>query len=161
MYNNMKKYLLGMICVYMCYLTHGIQAIIFTQNMALFAEKWGYDMSTMGSAAYTAGSAAVSAAVAWVGLGKFLSVWIGGEISDRVGRKKMMIGGAILYVACFAGLMMTTSGTVAGILGFLSGVATSGFWDGAGYPAVQEAYPKAPGASLILIKCFVDRKSVV
>ncbi len=161
MYKNMKKYLLGMICVYMCYLTHGIQAIIFTQNMALFAAKWGFDMSTVGSAAYTAGSAAVSSAVAWVGLGKFLSVWIGGEISDRVGRKKLMIGGAILYVICFAGLMMTTSGTVAGVLGFLSGVATSGFWDGAGYPAVQEAYPKAPGASLILIKCFVSLSGMV
>ncbi len=161
MYKNMKKYLLGMICVYMCYLTHGIQAIIFTQNMTLFAAKWGFDMSTVGSAAYTAGSAAVSSAVAWVGLGKFLSVWIGGEISDRVGRKKLMIGGAILYVICFAGLMMTTSGTAAGVLGFLSGVATSGFWDGAGYPAVQEAYPKAPGASLILIKCFVSLSGMV
>jgi MFS family permease len=161
MYKNMKKYLLGMICVYMCYLTHGIQAVIFTQNMALFAEKWGYDMSVVGSAAYTAGSAAVSAAVAWVGLGKFVSVWIGGEISDRVGRKKLMIGGAILYVLCFIGLFVTTSGTVAGALGFISGVATSGFWDGSGYPAVQEAYPKAPGAALILIKCFVSLSGMV
>lgn len=39
------------------------------------------------SAAYAAGLAAVSTAVAWTGFGKFVSVWIGGEISDHVGRK--------------------------------------------------------------------------
>lgn len=161
MYKNMKKYLLGMICVYMCYFTHGIQAIIFTQNNVLFATKWGFDMSAAGSDAYTAGIAAVSAAVSWVGLGKFLSVWIGGEISDRVGRKKLMIGGAVLYIICFAGLLVSSSATVASVLGFLAGVATSGFWDGSGYPAVQEAYPKAPGAALILIKCFVSISGMV
>ena len=32
-----KKYLWSMICVYMCYLTHGIQAIILSQNNVNFA----------------------------------------------------------------------------------------------------------------------------
>lgn len=161
MYKDMKKYLLGMICVYMCYFTHGIQALIFSQNNILFATKWGFDMSVSGTEAYALGIAAVSSAISWVGFGKFVSVWIGGEISDRVGRKFMMIGGAILYVLCFGGLLMTTNATVAKLLGFVSGVATSGFWDGAGYPAVQEAYPKAPGASLILIKCFVSLSGMI
>ena len=91
-----KNYLMSIVCVYMCYLTHGIQAIILSQNNINFATQWGFDMSTPDSAAYAAGLAAVSTAVAWVGFGKFVSVWIGGEISDRVGRKKLMIGGAFL-----------------------------------------------------------------
>ena len=95
-----KKYIWSMICVYMAYLTHGMQALIFSQNQVNFATKWGFDMTDPSSAAYAAGVAAVSTAIAWTGFGKFISVWIGGEISDRVGRKKLMIGGAILYIIC-------------------------------------------------------------
>lgn len=101
-----KKYLWSIICVYFCYLTHGIQAIILSQNNVNFAKQWGFNMSDPQSAAYAAGLAAVSTAVAWTGFGKFVSVWIGGEISDRVGRKKLMIGGAALYIICFLGFCM-------------------------------------------------------
>lgn len=156
-----KKYLMSIICVYICYLTHGIQAIILSQNNVNFATQWGFDMSNPDSAAYAAGLAAVSTAVAWTGFGKFISVWIGGEISDRVGRKKLMIGGAVLYIACFAGFLMTKSAMVASICGLLTGIATSGFWDASGYPAVQEAYPAAPGSALIGIKFFVSLSGMI
>ena len=95
-----KKYLLSIICVYFCYLTHGIQAIILSQNNVNFAKQWGFNMSDPQSAAYAAGIAAVSTAVAWTGFGKFVSVWIGGEISDRVGRKKLMI--FCLWICCWS-----------------------------------------------------------
>lgn len=156
-----KKYLMSIICVYICYLTHGIQAIILSQNNVNFATQWGFDMSDLNSAAYAAGLAAVSTAVAWTGFGKFISVWIGGEISDRVGRKKLMIGGAVLYIVCFAGFLMTKNAMVASVCGLLTGIATSGFWDASGYPAVQEAYPAAPGSALIGIKFFVSLSGMV
>ena len=156
-----KKYALSMIAVYMAYLTHGIQALIFSQNKINFAIQWGNDMSDPNSAAYAVGVAAVSTAIAWTGFGKFCSVWIGGEISDRVGRKKLMIGGAILYVICFWVMLHTKNATVAAFMGFLAGVATSGFWDASGYPAVQEAYPAAPGAALIGIKFFVSLSGMI
>ena len=155
-----KKYIWSMICVYMAYLTHGMQALIFSQNQVNFATKWGFDMTDPSSAAYAAGVAAVSTAIAWTGFGKFISVWIGGEISDRVGRKKLMIGGAILYIICFATMFVTNNATVAAIMGLLGGIATSGFWDASGYPAVQEAYPAAPGSALIMIKFFVALSSI-
>ncbi len=155
-----KKYLWSMICVYMAYLTHGIQALIFSQNNIAFAAKWGFDMSDPASEAYAAGLAAVSIAIAWTGFGKMISVWIGGEISDVIGRKKLMIGGAILYVLCFAAMLTTTNATVAAVAGLMAGLATSGFWDASGYPAVQEAYPAAPGTALIMIKFFVALSSI-
>lgn len=155
-----KKYILSMVTVYMAYLTHGMQALIFSQNQVNFAVKWGFDMSNPESAAYAAGAAAVSTAIAWTGFGKFISVWIGGEISDRVGRKKLMIGGAALYIVCFATMLTTTNATLAALAGGLAGVATSGFWDASGYPAVQEAYPAAPGTALIMIKFFVAASSI-
>ena len=54
-----KNYLMSIVCVYMCYLTHGIQAIILSQNNINFATQWGFDMSTPDSAAYAAGLAVV------------------------------------------------------------------------------------------------------
>ena len=54
-----KKYLLSIICVYFCYLTHGIQAIILSQNNVNFAKQWGFNMSDPQSAAYAAGIAAL------------------------------------------------------------------------------------------------------
>ena len=50
-----KKYLWSIICVYFCYLTHGIQAIILSQNNVNFAKQWGFNMSDPQSAAYAAG----------------------------------------------------------------------------------------------------------
>ena len=35
-----KKYLWSILCVYFCYLTHGIQAIILSQNNVNFAKQW-------------------------------------------------------------------------------------------------------------------------
>ena len=63
-----KKYIWSMICVYMAYLTHGMQALIFSQNQVNFATKWGFDMTDPSSAAYAAGVAAVSTAIAWTDL---------------------------------------------------------------------------------------------
>ncbi len=147
-----NKYILSLATVYMCYLTHGIQALILSQSQANFYTQWGYSDAA-------AGAAAVSLAITATGFGKMLSVWIGGEISDRIGRKKMMIAGSLLYILCFIGLLFTTSFTVACIVAFLAGVATSGFWDAAGYPAVQEAAPKYSGTALIGIKFFVSLSS--
>lgn len=113
-----KKYLWSILCVYFCYLTHGIQAIILSQNNVNFAKQWGFNMADPQSAAYAAGLAAVSTAVAWTGFGKFVSVWIGGEISDHVGRKKLMIGGAALYILCFLGFLFTKSALVASVCGY-------------------------------------------
>lgn len=144
-----KKYLLSLVTVYMCYFTHGMQALILSQNKTNFFQQWGYTDAT-------AGAAAVSMAITAIGFGKFLSVWIGGEFSDRIGRKKMAIAGGVLYIICFAGLLFTTSFMLACICAFISGVATSGFWDASLYPAVQEAAPDYSASALIGIKLFVS-----
>ena len=60
-----------------------------------------------------------------------------------------------------AGFLTTKSAMVASICGLLTGIATSGFWDASGYPAVQEAYPAAPGSALIGIKFFVSLSGMI
>ena len=150
-----KKYILSMAMVYMAYFIHGIQAIILSQNKVNFFTQWGYTDEV-------AGAAAVSLAITATGFGKFLTVWLGGEISDKIGRKKMAVAGGILYIVCFAGLLFSTNFTVACVCAFLAGVATSGFWDASLYPAVQEAVePRFAGSALIGIKAFVSVSGII
>lgn len=149
-----KKYIWSLATVYMCYFTHGIQALILSQNKVNFYTQWGYTDAA-------AGAAAVSLAITATGFGKFLTVWLGGEISDKIGRKKMAVAGGVLYIICFAGLLLTKNFTLACACAFLAGVATSGFWDASLYPAVQEAAPKYPGSALVGIKLFVSLSGIL
>ncbi|MDD6652037.1 MAG: MFS transporter [Eggerthellales bacterium] len=149
MAEKVKKYSLALVCVYMCYFTHGIQALVLSQNKVNFYTQWGITDPT-------AGAAAVSMAITWLGVGKLVSVWIGGELSDRVGRKPFAIAGSVLYVICFSIMLVTTDATVCCVAAFLSGVATSGFWDAALYPAAQEANPRYAASGVIGIKAAVS-----
>lgn len=149
-----KKYLFAIATVYMCYLTHGVQAIIFSQNQVNFYTQWGFTDAA-------AGAAAVSLAITWTGVGKFVSVWIGGEISDRIGRKIPAVLGGVLYIISFVIMLVTDNATVACVAGFLSGVATSGFWDGALYPAIAEANPRYSASTTIGIKAVISVSGII
>ena len=148
-----KKYLWTLATVYMAYLTHGIQAILLSQNKVSFFTQWGYTDAT-------AGAAAVSAVIAYTGLAKFLTVWLCGEFSDKVGRKRMIALGAVLYLAAFSGLLITHSYAVACVCAFALGAATSCF-DGACYPAVQESWVESPGTAVILIKGVISVSGLI
>ncbi len=149
-----KKYMFAIALTYMCYLTHGIQAIILSQNQVNFYTQWGYTDAT-------AGAAAVSMAIVWTGVGKFVSVWAGGELSDRIGRKIPAVVGGVLYIICFSILLTTTDATVACFAAFLSGLATSGFWDASLYPATQEADPKNAASWVIGIKFVISVSGII
>ena len=149
-----KKYLFAIVTVYMCYLTHGVQAIIFSQNQVDFYTQWGFTDHALGAAA-------VSTAIVWTGVGKFVSVWAGGELSDRIGRKIPAVAGGVLYIISFIIMLTTTNATVAAVAGFLTGVATSGFWDGSLYPAIAEANPRQAGASTIGIKAVISVAGII
>lgn len=143
-----SKYLITLLCVYLVYLTHGVQAIILSQNLDQFALQWGTD------------KAGVYSAIAYSGLGKFLFVWICGELSDRFGRKIMIVLGAVMYIIFFAALLTTESYTIAIVAAFLAGAATS-FFDGACYPALQESWTSSPGTAVILVKGFISVSGLI
>lgn len=138
-----KKYFWTLVVVYLAYLCHGVQAIVASQNLSALAVQWGTD------------AAGVYNAISYTGLAKFVTVWICGEISDRIGRRKCAVTGAALYVIFFLGCMTTTNYAVACACMFLAGAATSLF-DGCLYAAAQESWPKSSGSAVILIKGFIS-----
>lgn len=143
-----SKYIITLLCVYLVYLTHGIQAIILSQNLDQFVLQWGTD------------KAGVYSAIAYTGLGKFLFIWICGELSDRLGRKVMILLGAVMYIIFFGALLTTESYTVAIVAAFLAGAATS-FFDGACYPALQESWTSSPGTAVILVKGVISVSGLI
>ena len=149
-----KKYLPSLIFVYLAYFTHGMQTLSLSQNASYFFDKWGYTDAT-------AGAAAVSMAITFTGFGKLISVWIGGEISDKVGRKVLAVGGSVLYLLFFVVLLLSTNVYIAYVAAFIVGIANSGMWDAALYPAAQEATPKYAASALLGIKLFVSIAGVI
>ncbi len=143
-----KKYILSLLAVYLIYMTHGIQAIVISQNLDQFAAQWGTD------------SAGVYAVIAYTGLAKFISVWVCGELSDKVGRKLIVLIGGVMYIAFFGLLLTTTSLMVASVAAFLAGLATS-FFDGACYPVAQETWTSSPSTATILIKGVISVSGLI
>jgi len=143
-----KKYFITLAVVYLAYLAHGMQAIVGSQNLANLATQWGTD------------AAGVYNAISYTGLAKFVTVWICGEISDKIGRKKCAVIGAVMYVIFFVGCMTTTSLSVACVCMFMAGAATS-FFDGCLYAAAQESWPKATGSAVLLIKGFISVSGLI
>ncbi|NLI94118.1 MAG: MFS transporter [Peptococcaceae bacterium] len=141
--SGLNKYFATSIGVYMNYFVHGMQAIVIAQNKNAFAAQWGTD------------AAGIMSVIAWTGLGKFLTVWISGELSDRFGRKPLILLGMLSYILFFAGLVTCHNLVLASILAFLGGAATS-FLDGASYPALQESYPNSPGSAVVAVKGFIS-----
>lgn len=137
-----NKYNLTAFGIYMNYFVHGIQAIIISQNAATFAALWNTD------------KAGVMGVISAVGIGKFLILFFAGELSDKLGRKPLVLIGMFGYVLFFGLLLVNTNLMVASIVAFIAGAATS-FLDAASYPALMEIYPKNQSSASVIVKGFI------
>lgn len=137
-----NKYFSTALALYINYFIQGIQAIIISQNIHNFAEQW--DATT----------AQVMGVIAATGIGKIVVLFISGPLSDRYGRKPIALIGILGYVFFFSGLLWSSSLTMAYIVAFSAGAATS-FLDGASYPALMEIYPNNPSVASVIVKGFI------
>ncbi len=147
MFKN-NKYNFTAILLWMTYFCHGIQAIIISQNADFFANKWGVE------------AAAVFAVIAWTGLGKISFLTFSGTLSDKVGRKPLIVLGLIGYVIMFGSFLVATNLMFANILAFIGGAMTS-LYDGAINPALFEMYPENKSTASIFSKAFISVSSML
>lgn len=129
--------------LYINYFVQGIQAIILSQNIDYFSQKWSTD------------KAGVLGVIAIIGIGKVVILLFSGFLSDTLGRKPLVYVGMIGYVIFFGGLLVADSVFMASILAFTAGAATS-FLDTATYPALLEIYPDKGSVASVIVKGFIS-----
>ncbi|WJV52384.1 MFS transporter [Prodigiosinella aquatilis] len=136
-------FLLAVIGIYLSYFLHGVSVITLAQNMTPLATKFGTD------------NAGIAYLISGIGLGRLISILFFGVISDKFGRRFVILLGVILYIVFFFGIPASPNLIIAFILAVCVGVANAALDTGA-YPALMECYPKTSGSAVILIKAMVS-----
>lgn len=134
--------------IYLSYLLLGMVNIILASNMGFLTEQLNVDRTD------------ISLLISMIGIGHLLTVNISGKLSDRYGRKPLLLAATILYVIFLVGIPITTSFYVAIALSFIAGVCNS-LLDSGSYPALNEAFTKRAGTATVLIKAFVSLGAVI
>jgi len=138
-----NPYKLTIVSLYINYILQGMATIIITQNMVALMNQLKTD--TKG----------ISLVVSFIGLGRILSLFIAGKLSDKVGRKLVIWLGMGSYFIFFAGIILSTNITMALISTLFAGFANA-FLDTGTYPTLIEAYPDKHAFLSVLNKFFIS-----
>ncbi|MTH46912.1 MFS transporter [Intestinirhabdus alba] len=136
-------FILAVICIYLSYFLHGISVISLAQNMTSLAQQFSTD------------NAGIAYLISGIGLGRLVSILFFGVLSDKFGRRAIILLGVALYILFFFGIPASPSLMVAFALAVGVGIANSAL-DTGGYPALMECFPKASGSAVILVKAMVS-----
>ena len=143
----MKKenYRLLISSLYFNYIFQGMAAIILSQNMANLKIHW------------QASTAQVTLVMSAIGLGRILSLYFSGYISDKFGRKKTVLIAIASYMIFFCGMLLSPNYKLAFFLAMFGGVSNA-FLDTSTYPTLVEAYPdeRVNSSLSVLNKAFIS-----
>lgn len=128
--------------IYMNFFLLGMVNVILISNMGSLTSQWSTD------------SAGISYIIAAIGIGKLLTYAYLGRLSDRIGRKPLIIFASFTLGVFLVGIPLAPNFQIAFILALLAGVGNSAL-DAGAYPALAEAYPKTTGSASILVKAFM------
>lgn len=137
------SFLLAAICIYLSYFLHGAGVITLAQNMTHLAGKFNTD------------NAGIAYLISGIGLGRLVSILFFGAISDKFGRRSVILLGIALYALFFFGILASPNLIVAFVLAVCAGAANAAL-DTGGYPALMECYPKSSGSAVVLVKAMVS-----
>lgn len=128
--------------VYLNYFLLGMVNIILVSNMDSLTKQWQTD------------SAGISYLIAIIGIGKLLTYAGAGRLSDRIGRKPLILFSSLMMGIFLFAVPMAPSYQVALVLAFLAGVGNSAM-DAGSYPALIEVFPKSAGSASVMVKAFI------
>lgn len=129
--------------MYMNYFMLGMINIIIASNMDNLSERY----------AVTVGQ--ISLLVSAIGIGKLIALFFVGRLSDKLGRKPVIITANFLYLVFLIGVPTTTNYVVAFIFAITAGIANS-LLDSGTYPALTESFPKKASSASVLVKASVS-----
>ncbi|MES9685898.1 MFS transporter, partial [Gottfriedia acidiceleris] len=140
----MKTQHVGMtIGLYIDYFLLGMINIIFSSNMSFLTAQLNTD------------NTGISFLVSGIGIGKLITLSVSGRLSDKYGRKPLVITASFLYLLFLIGIPLAPTYEIAFIIAIIAGVSNS-ILDSGAYPALIEAFPKNSGISTVLIKASIS-----
>ena len=129
--------------MYMNYFLLGMVNVILISNMGSLTEQWNTD------------SAGISYIIAAIGIGKLLTYAVAGRLSDRFGRKPLIIFASLTMGIFLFCVPLAPSYQIAFLLALLAGVGNSAM-DAGSYPGLIEVFPKAAGSASVMVKAFMS-----
>lgn len=129
--------------IYVTVFLLGMGNIILSSNMDSLTQQLNTEAS------------GISYIITAFGIGRLLTYALTGFLSDKLGRKPMIILAALLMAIFFIGIPLTQSTTLAFFLALTYGIGNS-FLDSGVYPALSESFPKSAGTANVLVKAFIS-----
>ncbi|MBD3780819.1 MULTISPECIES: MFS transporter [unclassified Cellulomonas] len=134
--------------VYLYFFLYGMAVIIMSQNSAHLQEQWG---STEGN---------VLMAISGIGIGKIIGPSFAGFLSDRVGRRFMVLTSLGMYTLFMVGMLVSPTWQVGFALAVWFGLANA-IMDVGTYPTLMESYPDKAGSANMLVKAAIAAGQLV
>ncbi|MFD6211261.1 MULTISPECIES: MFS transporter [unclassified Peribacillus] len=127
--------------MYINYFLLGIVNIILASNMSSLTEQWDTD------------STGISYLIAAIGIGRLLTYGLSGVLSDKFGRKPLIIISSIVMGVFLIGIPFSPTYEIAFVFALLAGISNSAM-DAGTYPALTEMFPKSAGSASVMVKAF-------
>lgn len=131
------------IALFVNYILQGMAAIIISQHMDNLVGQYNSTVKNL------------TLVISSIGLGRILVLYASGYISDRYGRKPIILMGMFSYLIFFAGLILSKNIYTAAFSALFAGFANA-FLDTGTYPAVAEIYPDQAGSIGVFNKAFIS-----
>lgn len=138
-----NQYLKSASGMYINYFLLGMVNIILASNMSTLTTQWNTD------------STGISYLIAAIGIGRLLTYGISGVLSDKLGRKPLIIASTIFMGVFLIGIPFAPTYELAFVFALFAGVSNSAM-DAGTYPALTEMFPKSASSASVLVKAFVS-----
>ena len=129
--------------VYVNYAIVGMATIFISQYGTYFQSAWHTNVK------------GISLVLAAVGLGRLLTIFLAGSVSDKIGRRKTMLISMVSDVIFLLGAALAHNMIVAAIAAIFFGF-TNSFGDTSCYPALTDAFPTRSATMNSLVKAFMS-----
>lgn len=129
--------------MYINYFLLGMVNIMLASNMSFLTKQLNTD------------GAGISYIISAIGIGKLLSYSLSGILSDKFGRKPLILVSSLTMAIFLIGIPLSPNYPTAFIFALIAGIANSAM-DAGTYPALIEVFPKSSGSASVLVKAFIS-----
>ncbi|WP_144554178.1 MFS transporter [Peribacillus simplex] len=127
--------------MYINYFLLGMVNIILASNMTSLTKQWDTD------------STGISYLIAAIGIGRLLTYGLSGVLSDKFGRKPLIIVSSVIMGVFLIGIPFSPTYEMAFVFALLAGISNSAM-DAGTYPALTEMFPESAGSASVMVKAF-------